>query len=687
MKNLSFMMNCTSGNVGAHISGPTAGLLDSALALAKRGKPVFPCKPDKSPFTKHGFKDATIDVGIIPQWWTQHPNALIGMPTGSVSGLVVLDVDNKNGHDGDESLHQLQQKYGQLPDTPQVLTPSGGRHIYFRHPGVPIKSTASRVGDGLDIRGDGGYVIVPPSPVNGKGYEHDAASPTTVADMPGWLVNLTKKEAQPAETQFESAGVVCEGNRNVELTSQAGAMRRRGLSVEEMVAVLSVKNAERCNPPLPDTEVEAIARSVGRYEPANCSTPQSSSADATQPDVTPGLSTQSPTDWQSQLIYKNDKTLHSKSQTNACVLLKCQPEIYGVFVKNDFTQSVDVVKKPPWGGNDDDYPRKLQDSDITLAASWLERYQIFVTSSVAHSAIIVAAQYNHYDPLHDFIERLKWDGKPRLTGWVPRLLGAESTEYNEIVGRKFLIGAVARALDPGCKMDTMLVLEGAQGIYKSSAISVLFGADWFTDEIHSIGSKDAAMQLQGNWGIEIPEMHAMSKAEANQIKEWITRRIDKYRPPYGRCVIESPRRCVLIGTLNPEGGYLKDSTGGRRFWPVACYRIDISAIQDEREQLFAEAAYAYRNGEQWWLTKKEDELASEQQEERYETDPWCDSIDAYIDQKERVTTAEVMEHALGLAERDWSRSAEIRISKHLVTCGWRRRRRMINGKRHWHYER
>lgn len=241
-------------------------MLDSAVALAKRGKPVFPCKQDKSPLTEHGFKDATKDSGIIRQWWTQHPDALIGMPTGSVSGLVVLDVDNKNGHDGDESLYQLQLKYGQLPDTPQVLTPSGGRHVYFQHPGIPIKSTASGIGDGLDIRGEGGYVIVPPSRVNGKCYEYEASNPTHIADMPGWLIELTKKERQPTPAQSVSGGSV--GNRNVHFASLAGSMRRRGMGQDAIMAALKVEN-QVLDVPLDIEEVEKIAASIAKYEPGS----------------------------------------------------------------------------------------------------------------------------------------------------------------------------------------------------------------------------------------------------------------------------------------------------------------------------------------------------------------------------------------------------------------------------------
>jgi predicted P-loop ATPase len=187
-------------------------------------------------------------------------------------------------------------------------------------------------------------------------------------------------------------------------------------------------------------------------------------------------------------------------------------------------------------------------------------------------------------------------------------------------------------MEPGCKVDTMLVLEGPQGLKKSSALRTLFGPEFFTDEVASVDSKDAAMQIQGVWCAELAEMHAMTKAEANRIKEWLSRQVDRYRPPYGRTVVNAPRRSVVVGTINPEGGYLRDPTGGRRFWPVECRGIDIDALRTDRDQLWAEAVAAYRAREQWWLEAEEADLARDEQEERYDPDAWEEIIARRLDE-------------------------------------------------------
>jgi len=181
----------------------TMSLKDAALRYAAKGKPVFPCKPIvKSPYTPNGWKDATTDPAIIEGWWTDHPDAWIGMPTGEVSGFVIVDLDLKPGIDGRESWGDLQSRHGMAPETVEILTPSGGTHLWYRWPGVPIKTNSSQLGPCIDIRGDGGYVICPPSP----GYEQEASSVNSFAPMPEWLVALAKKTPREVSRFGQTSG-------------------------------------------------------------------------------------------------------------------------------------------------------------------------------------------------------------------------------------------------------------------------------------------------------------------------------------------------------------------------------------------------------------------------------------------------------------------------------------------------
>lgn len=252
-------------------------LLAAALSYANRGWPVLPIRPEsKVPFgalARHGLQNATTDPGTIRQWWTAAPTANVGIRTGVISGLVVLDVDPRRW--GDEALRELEHQHGKIPETVEVLTGGGGRHIFFTHPGpaAVIRNAAGLAGlPGLDLRGDGGYVVAPPSlHASGRTYEWEASShpdQVPIAPMPGWLLALVQPRATtvgPPPLQ----DAIGDGNRNSTLASLAGVMRHRGMTVEAIRAALLAENVRRCVPPLPPAEVERIATSIGRYDPGS----------------------------------------------------------------------------------------------------------------------------------------------------------------------------------------------------------------------------------------------------------------------------------------------------------------------------------------------------------------------------------------------------------------------------------
>lgn len=270
-------------------------MLDAALGYAGRGLFVFPLhgvradgactcgrhdcgSVGKHPRTPNGLKDATTDPGQIRDWWTRWPDANVGIRTGAESGIVVLDVDAKNG--GLDSLDALLYEHGPLPRTPGTLTGGGGRHILFRHPGHEVRNSASKLRPGLDIRGDGGYVVVPPSiHASGARYRWDerlGLDEVDPAPWPAWLPALMQatRKGEPAPGREPGWGddegrPVCEGQRNQWLTSEAGAMRRRGHAEDEMLEQLLILNEARCRPPLDAAEVRGIARSVCQYAPAD----------------------------------------------------------------------------------------------------------------------------------------------------------------------------------------------------------------------------------------------------------------------------------------------------------------------------------------------------------------------------------------------------------------------------------
>ena len=318
------------------------------------------------------------------------------------------------------------------------------------------------------------------------------------------------------------------------------------------------------------------------------------------------------------------------------------------------------------------------------------------------SAAVAVARARPHHPVRDYLEGcLPWDGVPRLSDWLARYAGAEDTDHARRVSRWFLVSAVARVMEPGCKTDHMLLLIGRQGIGKSTVAATLAGQAWFRDGLSDLRTKDAELDLAGVWFVEIAELEALRNAEQELIKAYVARRVSDVRPPYGRIRVSRPRQCVFVGTTNDETP-LRDPTGGRRFWPIHCGSADVEGLRRDRDQLWAEAVEAYAAGERWWPDDSEEHRALwERQEHAYQGDTWEDVVRRWLAARPAPgasrpgvfpmpalgeppwTTAELLEHVIRMEPSRQGRRDQTRLSLALRRLGWAKSRPQSSSPRAW----
>jgi putative DNA primase/helicase len=390
--------------------------------------------------------------------------------------------------------------------------------------------------------------------------------------------------------------------------------------------------------------------------------------------------------WQERFQF-NDNGSIKADIANAMLVLENDLRWKGVLGYCDFSYRIIKRKAPPFG---DSEPGEWTDTDTDRLRIWFsDNYAFTPKNADAHGAVVVAAERNRFHPVREYLASLQWDGVPRVENWLSVYLGAESTRYHRLVARMFLISAIARVMQPPVKVDSVLILEGLQGLGKSTCISILAGA-WFTDTPIVLGDKDGFQQMQGSWVIELAELDSLNKAESTRAKQFFGSKEDRYRPSYGRMVQCFPRQCVFVGSTNQES-YLRDATGNRRYWPVMCNKVEKDLLAQDRDQLWAEAFHMYRSGIPWWPQESDKHLFEESQEQRFESDVWEDLIYEWLRTSttaDTVTAAEIMSGALSMDPAHMKPPEQKRVGQIMAHLGWRKTRpRDRDGKRVTGYER
>ena len=373
--------------------------------------------------------------------------------------------------------------------------------------------------------------------------------------------------------------------------------------------------------------------------------------------------------WRSDLI--EGKHGPVKCMTNTVLYLENLTKFAGQFRFNQLSCLVELAGRP------------LQDTDYVDIRIVIENAGYIPEKSDLPLAVERVARNRSYHPIQDYLGAQVWDEQPRLDTWLSNYLGAEDHPLMRSFASKFLIGAVARVFEPGCKMDNMLVFEGPQGLGKTTAVGALFGEQYMTSGIEDFGNKDAAIGIEGRWVVELAELAALNKSDVLKAKKWITETADQYRPPYGRHTVRRPRQIVIIGTTN-DSNYLKDTTGNRRYWPVPVKAIDIPGVRQARDQIWAEAVHRYRHGEEWWLDAHDTVQAAAVQRDRIEEDVWAGDLDVLLAEPEVIAlgyvTVPALLAGLNLTVDRRGKAQEMRVAQHLASRGYSRIKMRVNGK-------
>lgn len=655
--------------------------------------------------------------------------------------VVVIDIDNHTEEQkGWQSLKRLSQDYDFdfVANAGVVVeTANGGLHLYYKNP-MPqekiINSFPENRYEGVEFKGKGRQVLIPESVLsNGKAYAFDILSGDfdSMKDLPeSLLLDITRPKGNlkdealtlkatdsPADVQrynnyLASQPTIRSGNRNNALYVMAAYAKNLGLSPKKMAKPLLDWNNKNVFPPLEASELALVINNAYHYSASGSGVLSVNSV------FKEGVENDAPVEilsrkeakaqledleefksWKETLIIQGGKISRGNFGTrNTEVFLENLPEFRGKLALNQFTCDTVWRELPAWVSKKDLESRQITTSELSLTDDDVIRIRDILNNhgfDPNPGQIIEAARNvslkRPFHPVKELLEALpKWDGKARLTRFLPELCGAPDNAYTQEVGKKIFVAVVSRIYTPGCKFDYLPIFVGEQGIGKSTLIKLMaLRPAWFSDSLGDIENKDVILQMRSKLIIENGELTMFNKKEVTSQKAFLSRSTDRARLPYDRLPRDLPRQCIIISSTN-ENKFLIDETGNRRMWPIEMGTIHLREVAAQIPQLYAEAIVLFRQGEQNFLDNEEARvLAEKEQGSRFREDAWQDKIHQWlVDGKiEFITVADIWGRCFGFDIRHLDPKAQKRIGAILRVLRWTATNRRIDGKQQHGYVR
>jgi hypothetical protein len=610
------------------------------------------------------------------------PRNGVGLVCGEASGIIALDIDSES--------HDI---LSLCPPSPVRKRGSKGETRFYRYTrGIHcINRKRKNIGpnkdkeefEGIEVLSDGRQTVMPPSINRKTNKPYVWVTPDTLfdlktCDLPELTQNDIAKVAAYIDT-FGKAGTNTSAGRNDQLT--------------RVVCAVLLQHPER--------DDEIIAQELLAYDARQHSVPyftDMSEPEAREAGGDPFKAAESfvarhrlqiskknmvanvrhGTEIWESLGLRCDKRGPIPNYDNMYKIVTGVPELSGAFWYDSFHGNIFTT----WGGGS---ARPYCEVDAQRVQRHVQGALNVPTMQLTtvERALVEHARDNQRNEVLEWLNALPaWDGVGRIGTFFSAYVGSEHSLYSEAVSTNMFVALIARVMRPGCKAENMVILEGPQGILKSTALRSLIGDKWFGELESEIGTKDAILSLRGKWLIEVPELDALDKAGSETIKRALSVQVDRIRVPYGRTVEEFPRQSIFVGTTNAKA-YLKDQTGGRRFWPLVCSEIRVDLIREHREQLFAEALAQYNAGATWWEVPKD--AAMDAVNERTEQDPWENIILNHladpVNAGAQITTTWLMTAALDIPHGQQHAGCQRRLVQILARNGYIMHR--TNNARHY----